>query len=389
MKILQVIPFFAPAWGFGGPVRVCFDISKELTDNGHDIAVATTDAYDSRKRLNKPHETIEGIKIIRFQNFSPRFAKEFNLYLPFGFKRWSKNNIQNFDLVHLHTFFTYQNIIAAYYCRRFKIPYVLHLHESLIPMPLLGKVWFKKMFNKFFGKKILFGAARIFVISQKEKNELSNFLPEIKSKIELIPNCINLTFKKSPEVARTKYGVNEKDKIILTLSRLSFIKGIDLLIRAFAKLVEKDSNYRLLIAGPDEGGGLKKLTSLAKSLKLLDKVSFLGLIEGRKKEEIFATADIFALFSRYESFSLTTLEALQHDLPVCLSKEVGVAGEVLRFNCGVATNPYDAPKSAAKLEWVYNNKDVLAKNCQPSLSQFDIKKVADKVNKIYQEIVKG
>lgn len=387
MKILQVIPFFVPAWGFGGPVRVCFDISKELTHKGDNITVATTDAYDNHQRIKKLHETIDGIKVIRFRNLSPRLAKEFNLYLPSGFKSWSKKNIQGFDLVHLHAFFTYQNIIATYYCRKYKIPYVLHLHESLVPMPLLGKVWFKKIFIGLFGKKILFGAARIFVISQKEKNGLADFLPKLKPKIELIPNCINLKFKKPPKIARIKYGLSEKDKVILTLGRLSFIKGLDLLIRSFAILAKKDPRYHLLIAGPDEGGQLKKLISLVKNLKLSNNVSFLGLIEGRKKEEIFATADIFALFSRYESFSITTLEALQHNLPVCLSKEVGVVQEVLRFNCGIATNPNNAKKSASQLECVYNNRKKLEKNCQRALGQFDINNIINKLITIYKETI--
>jgi len=52
MRILQVVPYFLPAYAFGGPVKVAYQISKELTKRGHEVVVYTTDAKDPDSRLN-------------------------------------------------------------------------------------------------------------------------------------------------------------------------------------------------------------------------------------------------------------------------------------------------------------------------------------------------
>ena len=70
MKILQVIPYFVPAYSYGGPVKVCFDISKELVKRGHQVTVATTDTLDGDNRILKLEEEIDGINILRFKNFN-------------------------------------------------------------------------------------------------------------------------------------------------------------------------------------------------------------------------------------------------------------------------------------------------------------------------------
>ena len=52
MKILQVYPYFAPAWSYGGVTRVVYEISSHLVKRGHDVTVYTTDALDSKSRVN-------------------------------------------------------------------------------------------------------------------------------------------------------------------------------------------------------------------------------------------------------------------------------------------------------------------------------------------------
>ena len=212
-------------------------------------------------------------------------------------------------------------------------------------------------------------------------------------KIEIIPNGLiphDSSIKKiniSKNKLRYKYGFNKSDRIILNLSRLSYLKGVDLLIEAFGDLAKQNGNYKLVIAGPDEGGQLRKLKFLIEKLKIKNNVFLLGLVEGKKKQELLSLVDVFALFSRYEPFSIATLEALQYNLPVCLSKEVGVAEEVLRYKCGILVeNTANSQKSAKQLEWVYYNRKTLAKNCKSALKQFDINNIIDKLIAIYKDL---
>ncbi|PIT97456.1 hypothetical protein COT77_01300 [Candidatus Berkelbacteria bacterium CG10_big_fil_rev_8_21_14_0_10_41_12] len=390
MKIAQVIPFFAPAWGFGGPVKVSFDLSRKLTKRGHKVTALTTDAYDHTKRINQVCEEIDGIKIMRFRNFSNYLAKNFNLFLPIGFGKYFRKHIEDYDIVHLHAFFTILNAVAATICIKSKTPYILHLHESPIPLPIFGKVFLKKVFNFLVGGKMLLGASRIFVLTAQEKKNVIDRYPMLEKKIVIIPNTIQIkNFANSNKTEiRKQYGIGKNEKIILSLSRLSRLKRIDLVIRSFSKI--RDPLFRLLIVGPDEGNNKKQLEKLTAALDLQDKIIFWGPVEGKEKEDIYNLSDIYILLSEYESFSITCLEAIEHNLPVCLSNKVGVAKELLHFHCGILiTEPSNAQKCSRKIKWGYNNRAKLKKNCQAALKQFDMENVINKTIGIYQQVING
>jgi glycogen synthase len=51
MRILQVIPYFYPAWKVGGSVKVAYDISRKLVERGHSITVYTSDIKDGWKLI--------------------------------------------------------------------------------------------------------------------------------------------------------------------------------------------------------------------------------------------------------------------------------------------------------------------------------------------------
>ena len=69
MRILQIIPYFHPAYSFGGPLKVAYDISRELARKGHEVVVYTSDANTLIYRLKTMAEDINGIKIYRFKKF--------------------------------------------------------------------------------------------------------------------------------------------------------------------------------------------------------------------------------------------------------------------------------------------------------------------------------
>lgn len=389
MKIAHITPFFAPAWSYGGPVRVCFDLARAQFRLGNRVTVLTTDAYDHTRRIDKVCEVMDKVKVYRFRNLSNRLAKRFNLYLPIGFARYFKKHARYFDIVHLHSFFTYQNVVCSRYCKKYKVPYVLHLHEMPIPLPLFKKTLIKKIFNFIFGKKILYGASKIFVSSQMEKKRLHRFMPELDAKVEIVLNPVVFSKNKAAGSHREKFGLKKKDKVFLFVGRLSFIKGLDRLILAFAHLAKKDASYKLVIAGPDEGERSKLEKSIAK-LKISKNVIFTGFVEGGEKEQLYALSDVFVLFSYYEAFAIVVLEAIAHSLPVCLSEEVGVAGEIESFGCGkILRNAENSKRCATGLKWVYDNKERLAKNCKPALSQFSQAKITNQIISIYCQVIKS
>lgn len=387
MKILQIIPFFVPAWGFGGPVKICSEICDELTKKGHFVCVATTDILDAHNRVKKKEELINLTKILRFSNINCWIAKNFNIFTPIGFRYFIKKNIQKFDIVHMHAFFSYQNIIASQYCYKHKIPYILHLYESPLPKPILGKTLIKTIFNYFWGYKLLVRSHKIFVVAEKEKKDLAKNYPQFKNKIQVIPNSIPEKLVKKIKIDRTKYNLKKTDKILLSLSRLAPVKGIDLLINAFEILIKKDENFKLLIVGPDEQGEKQKLQKIIDQKKLKPFIYFIDHVVGKEKEAVFSLADIYVLFSRYESFSISTLEAIQHKLPVCVSNEVGLADEIKKYNCGIIVNPYNPNICADKIFNLFKEKNIYTKNSNIFIKRYNIENIVNKILKIYNESI--
>jgi len=389
MKIAQVIPFYAPAWGYGGPVKVCSELSTELAKRGNQVTVLTTDAYDHLKRMDKVCEVIDGVKVLRFRNVSNKLAKNSNLYMPKGFRAYLKNNVKDFDIVHLHAFYTLQNIFAAKYCVKYSIPYVLHLHEKFDTTVEMGKSKIKKVFMSLYGKFIIYNAQKIFVLSANEESNLLSFDSSLKDKIEIIPNPAPPYQGKcsSNSILRKKYGLGANSKVVLSLSRLSIIKGIDLLIRAFAIIAKEDPGFRLIIAGPDEGGQKSRLEKIIKDENVQNKVIFTGMAADKIKEELFCIADVFALFSRYESFGIVVLESLAHGLPVCLSKNVGVAKEIYDKGSATICDPCNTLESTLELKKAFDSRGKLAKNCKEALKGFDLGSITDRVISTYNKII--
>ncbi len=121
--------------------------------------------------------------------------------------------------------------------------------------------------------------------------------------------------------------MTKKTKIVLSLGRLHPLKGLDLLISAFAE-IKRTSSWQLIIAGPDEQGTKEKLKIQSEKLKIriaeasdLSDASdadiiFMGSVQGEAKWDLIKRADIFVLPSRSENFGIVVGEALSCGVPV-------------------------------------------------------------------------
>lgn len=89
-------------------------------------------------------------------------------------------------------------------------------------------------------------------------------------------------------------------------------KGIDLLLDSFDKFCNKNSDWRLFVAG--DGPALKKYKKLVETLDCRKRVEFLGSISNVK--DVMLDASIFVLPSRFEGFPMSVTEAFECGLPV-------------------------------------------------------------------------
>jgi glycosyltransferase involved in cell wall biosynthesis len=122
------------------------------------------------------------------------------------------------------------------------------------------------------------------------------------------------------EGLRRELGLPEGTIVVGTVGRLAEVKRQDLLLQAFAELVEECPGLRLLLAGdgPERGA----LESLAARLGVRERAVFAGY--QANPERFLAVMDVFALTSRHEALPLSLLEAWASGLPVVSSAVGGI-----------------------------------------------------------------
>ncbi|HQA69803.1 MAG TPA: glycosyltransferase, partial [Aggregatilineales bacterium] len=101
MHILHITPYYAPAWAYGGSVRVAYELATRTAAQGHTVTVLTTDALDATRRAAPGMHTIDGVTVHRLPNLSNALAWR-RVFLPRGFRRAAAQFVPAADVVHVH-----------------------------------------------------------------------------------------------------------------------------------------------------------------------------------------------------------------------------------------------------------------------------------------------
>ncbi len=388
-----MIPYFYPAWTFGGPVKSVYELSRELVKKGHDVTVYTTDVCDrvsrSDVKKNRPVQ-VEGIRTYYFKNISKALAYDHKLFFSPSLLSVIRKDISEFDIIHLHEYYTFQNIVTHYYAKNYHVPYVLSVRGSLCPKVRKQKAPYKQVFTYFFGRYILRDVSIAIALSKEEKKQLS--LMGVKpDKVRVIPNGVNLPEPQDlPKKGtfREKYFIGNDERIVLFLGRVTRKKRPDLLISVFCKLVKQLTGLRLVIAGPAELDYLASLKKLTVAKKIEDKVLFTGLLVGEEKLAAYVDADVFVLTSYSEGLPLTVLEACASGVPVVISDCCNIP-EVADYKAGFVVGQSVEEIRNAVFTVLSDEKmrRELGSNGKKMVREkFTLSKVVEQLEELYREV---
>ena len=345
MKILQVVQFFSAK--HGGSAMVPYEMSKHLHKAGHDVTVLTTDFQMDNDFI----DSLDGVEVIPFHcqmNIG-------SLLVSSSMKKYLKQNINKFDIIHMHNFRTYQNIVVHKFAKKHGIPCVLQAHGSVLR--IIEKKGLKYLFDIIFGYRILRDASKLIAVSNIEVEQyLQMDVP--KEKIIVIPNGIETdSFINLPKNGdfRKQYGISEK-YVILFLGRLHEIKGIDFLIRAYSELRKEVNDVVLVLAGPDDGYKAKA-EMLINKLNLTDHIKFTGYIGGVDKLAAYVDADVLIYPSTFEIFGLVPFEAIMCGTPVIVTDDCGCGDLVSEAKCGYVVKYGDVNDLKQKIISIIENPD--------------------------------
>ena len=410
MKILCVVPEYWPAFRYGGLVFSVHFLNRALVRKGIDVTVYTTDAGLENSVPVEKEVSLEGVKVNYF-----KFSKLFEFVAGGGWqfspkmREALKNNLKGFDLVYIVNIWCYPAAIAAHYSRFYKKPYIMVPSGMLYPDTFSKKIWKKWPYYYFMVREYLKAASAIHYTTEDEAEKTHSFL-SLRNKAIVVANGVDLsefTDSFDKESLREKYPEIKDKKIILFLGRIHWIKGLDILIEAYAMIAKDRNDVHLLIVGMDEKGysrkvkrwideyGMNYVDFRAKKDKDYAgdaQVTFTGMLTGQEKLKAYGGSDIFVLPSYSENFGMTVVEAMACGLPVVITNKVGIYKEVERNKAGIvidtgARSLYQAMKLL--LEKPNLRKEIAVNGRKLVEEYYDINNVADKMISVYQEILKA
>lgn len=389
LKILFVIPYFAPAWGGGGPAKLSFDYAKELIKKGHKVTVYTSDVQYKKERIIKKHDFLDGIEVYYLENLSNYLACK-RIYLPLGFPKLLRETICNFDIIHCFDFRTLQNIWIRNEAIRTKIPYVVSVFGQMNRGSGIRGL-LKLPYDFLWGKKFLENATLIFAQNNHEKEDLLNFSIK-EEKIALLPLAIDFSeFEKLPKRGffRKKYGIKYDDFLILFVGRLHPFKGVDLLINSLALILKKIPEAKLAIVGRDDGD-LKRLKKLRESLNLEKKIIFSGPIYEKERINAYVDADVFVITPKhFEETSLASLEAAACQTPIIVNQKCQVP-YLEEYKAGITIPDSNSQSISEVIFEILKNKEKRGSNARVMIREkFSLDRIITQLINYYIKSLKS
>jgi glycosyltransferase involved in cell wall biosynthesis len=229
--------------------------------------------------------------------------------------------VGHYNIVHTHGLWTWASIAAATWARRSQGALIISPHGMLDDWALANSRWRKFAALRLFENKHL---SRAFCMHALTKAEASSIINAGGAQpIAVIPNGIAVPAPQASEPLPSSLSRDSRS-MLLFLGRLHPKKGIVPLLQAWANALVQSPNlasqWRLVIAGWDDGGYLKVFQELTGRLGIGQHVTFCGPLFGNEKVAAYRHASAFILPSYSEGLPMTILEAWSFGCPVFATK---------------------------------------------------------------------
>lgn len=289
----------------GGPSRSVSQLCSALNSRLDKVIILT-----NRWKYKEAIQVDEGVDIF-FCDVKGNLSRQFFSKSQFVKQLDCINERNPISLIHNHGLWLRSGHDTVRYAATNKVPVVQSPRGMLSLWAKHHKMWKKRLAWAAYQKKDLSLVDAFHATSPEEKEAIRE--SGWQQPVAVIPNGVPLVDKPpSPERPETE------TRTLLFLSRIDVVKGIPLLLEAWARLAPK--NWRLVIAGNDYGGHLIEVKKLIGTLGISDTVRYVGPAYGEEKDRLLRTANLFVLPSYSENFGIAVAEALQYGLPVIASK---------------------------------------------------------------------
>ena len=334
------------------------------------------------REISLPHITLSQHDWLKLKQITHILTRDPNLFGNY----WSK--LSNLALIHAH--FGPNGVYAMALADKLKIPFVVTFHGYDITLTRqaiwrTGKLLYYQLL---FHEEELKRKASVFIaVSNFIRNKLlEHGYPQEK----IIRHYIGVdTLKFSPSNQKTD------ERYILCVGRHTEKKGIDLLLRAFARIAVKHPSVKLLQVG--RGELTAKLKKLTRQLGIDQRVRFLGAQPHEMVLQLMQQAEIFALPSQTaksgecEGLPMVILEASACGVPVVSTYHSGIPEAVIDRETGFLVSEKDHKSLAEKLDLLLSDRFLGQQMGQQGRElikeRFDIRKQTIELEAIYDSLM--
>lgn len=357
MKVLQVINNL----NIGGAEVLLKDLVLCMLQRGIDVSIALLNSTGSYLEQKYKEKKVCFLPMPKSSVYSPMQAF------------WLAKKLKNYDIVHVHLF-PAQLWVALASMMSNRRPFLITTEHSTYNRR--RKSWFRSI-DSWMYKKYRF----IACISDATTSALIKWIPGVAGKEILIPNGVNIErFRNAQAADKSRILKDNRRAIILSIGRFEPEKDHATLIRAMVNIPDA----QLVLVG--DGEMRQQLEQLAKSMRILDRVNFLG----RRQDvpELIKMADIYVQSSLWEGFGIATLEAMAGGVPVIVSNVPGLS-DVIK-SAGLCFPPGDHEALSKSISLLLSSPDLRGELSQAGMdraSNYSIDRTVDLYLDLYRQCI--
>ena len=222
----------------------------------------------------------------------------------------------------------------------------------------------------------------IITVSRHASKDISSEFRIPPNRFRIVPNGVDTNlFYPIPEVER------EKNRIIVTNSADTPLKGLNYLLKALSVLSKTRKVNLVVIGAPKKNGDIE---TVIRDLGIGSMVTFTGRIDHKEFVTQYARATVAVIPSVYEGFGLPAIEAMACAVPV-VSTTGGALPEVVG-NAGILIPPKNEQALVGAITTILDNPEQAAQfgrvGYKRVLENFTWKKAAEKTVAAYRETIR-
>jgi glycosyltransferase involved in cell wall biosynthesis len=205
--------------------------------------------------------------------------------------------------------------------------------------------------------------------------------------VTIVPTPVNLSAYEDLAPGRVQADLGlQGAEVLLYVGRIAGEKGLDFLLRVFARIVTERSRVRLLLVG--DGPCESELKKLARELGIGDQVLFCGAVPHSEVPHYAAAADLFVFSSVTETQGLVLIEAMAAGTPIVAVEAPG-SMDILDEGGGLLVPQQEEVFAEAVVDLLRDRRrlEALGRQATRVVQRYTIPTATERLSAVYQATV--